>query len=54
MLSPISAACTACHDTAASIAHAQANTAPDGTEGCIACHGAGQPLDVQTVHALPP
>jgi len=53
-LSPIGAACTACHDDAPSVSHAQANTAPNGGEACVVCHGAGQPWDVQTVHVLPP
>jgi OmcA/MtrC family decaheme c-type cytochrome len=54
LISPLSAACTACHDDPASVAHAQANTAPDGAESCTVCHGAGQPWAVQTVHTLPP
>ena len=53
-LSPISAACTACHDAPSTVAHAQANTAPDGNEACVVCHGAGQPWDAQGVHTLPP
>jgi len=54
LLSPLSAACTACHDAPSAVAHAQANTAPDGAEACLVCHGQGQPWDVQTVHVLPP
>jgi OmcA/MtrC family decaheme c-type cytochrome len=54
LLSPISAACTACHDAPSSVAHAQANTAPGGDEACVVCHGPGQPWDAQGVHTLPP
>ena len=52
--SPLTAACTTCHDAPAEVAHAQANTAPDGTEACVVCHGTGQPWDVQSAHTLPP
>ena len=51
---PISAACTACHDDPANIAHAEVMTAPDGTESCLTCHGVGAEWDVQVVHTLPP
>ncbi len=54
LLAPLSAACTACHDSSSSVAHAEANTAPDGAESCEVCHGAGQEWDVQAVHVLPP
>lgn len=53
-LAPIGAACTACHDQPSNVAHAQVNTAADGSEACATCHGAGQAWDVQSVHALPP
>jgi OmcA/MtrC family decaheme c-type cytochrome len=53
-LGPLTAACTACHDAPASLAHAQSHTAADGTESCTTCHGAGAPQDAQAVHALPP
>jgi OmcA/MtrC family decaheme c-type cytochrome len=53
-LPPITAACTACHDQPWDVAHAQTQTAPDGTEACVTCHGAGAQWDVQAVHALPP
>ncbi len=54
LLPVLTSACTACHDSPASVAHAQANVAQDGTESCAGCHGAGEPQDVQTVHTLPP
>lgn len=53
-LGPISAACTACHDKPANVAHAQIMTAADGTESCETCHGNGAQWDVQVVHALDP
>jgi len=53
-MEPIGAACTACHDQTYTVAHAQTMTAPDGSEACVTCHGAGKQWDVQVVHALPP
>ena len=53
-LAPIGAACTACHDQPWTVSHAETMTAPDGSEACVTCHGAGKPYDVQAVHALPP
>jgi OmcA/MtrC family decaheme c-type cytochrome len=53
-MAPIGSACTACHDQTWDVAHAQTMTAPDGTEACVTCHGAGAQWDVQAVHALPP
>ncbi len=35
--------CLGCHDTLGAQAHADTNTAPDGTEACIVCHGEGKP-----------
>ncbi|MHB1135148.1 MAG: OmcA/MtrC family decaheme c-type cytochrome [Chloroflexota bacterium] len=49
---PISAACTACHDSEQAIAHASANVAPGGTETCAVCHGEGQSEAVSQVHAF--
>jgi OmcA/MtrC family decaheme c-type cytochrome len=58
-VSPTGAACTACHDTPTTMAHA--HTTPDqysttlhGTENdnCAQCHGAGQVKDVSVVHPL--
>jgi OmcA/MtrC family decaheme c-type cytochrome len=53
-LGPLGAACTACHDETSTVAHAEVNTAPDGTESCATCHGRGAIEDTQVVHALPP
>ena len=53
-MAPIGAACTACHDQPWNVSHAQSMTAPDGSEACVTCHGAGKVYDVQAVHALPP
>jgi len=53
-LSPIGAACTACHDKPSTTAHAQSMTAPNGTEACETCHGIGKQWDVQVVHVLQP
>ncbi len=53
-LGPLGSACTACHDQTSTVAHAEVNTASDGTEACATCHGQGQQWDVQAVHALPP
>jgi hypothetical protein len=53
-MQPIGAACTACHDKASTVAHAQVMTAPNGTESCETCHGLGAQWDVQVVHVLPP
>lgn len=47
---PISAACTACHDKAATVAHGQVMTTKDGVETCENCHGTGKQFDVQLVH----
>jgi OmcA/MtrC family decaheme c-type cytochrome len=53
-LAPIGAACTACHDQSWNVSHAEVNTAPDGSEACLTCHGAGAQWDIQAVHTLPP
>lgn len=53
-MAPVGAACTACHDKPATIAHAKVMTAPDGSESCETCHGLGKQWDVQAVHVLPP
>lgn len=48
---PITAVCTACHDSDSAIAHAATQTAPDGTEACQVCHAEGRDQAVSTVHA---
>ena len=47
---PTTTACLGCHDARAYAAHAYLNTAPFG-EACQACHGAGNELGVDKVHA---
>jgi OmcA/MtrC family decaheme c-type cytochrome len=55
---PTTAACTACHDSPSTLAHAQTNTTSTGVEACAACHAPGQnpPLTygIDVVHTLPP
>jgi len=48
---PITAVCTACHDSDAAIAHAATQTAPDGAESCPVCHAEGRDVAVSVVHA---
>jgi len=57
--SPITAACSACHDSNADIAHFNEHggsfyearlTALTKTESCMICHGSGKIADVKTVH----
>ncbi len=60
VLSPISAACSGCHDTTTARAHMKANggtvfgprsDALAGTEQCLICHGVGKTADINVVHA---
>jgi len=48
---PIRSVCTACHDGDDAVAHAETNTAPDGTEACPVCHQEGAAFAVSTLHA---
>jgi OmcA/MtrC family decaheme c-type cytochrome len=48
---PITAVCTACHDSDEAIAHAQTQTAPDGAEACAVCHAEGRDVAISTAHA---
>jgi OmcA/MtrC family decaheme c-type cytochrome len=50
-VAPISSVCTACHDGDDVIAHAETNTAPDGTEACPVCHQEGAAFAVSAVHS---
>ncbi len=46
------AACGSCHDSAAQLAHIDANTSPSGAEACTICHGEGDELNVRTKHTV--
>src|SRR5512133_3343309 len=57
--SPITGACSACHDAAAEIAHFRGNggafyepraTALLKVEQCMVCHGSGRTADIKAVH----
>lgn len=48
---PITSVCTACHDSESAVAHAQTQTAPDGTEACAVCHAEGRDEAISVVHA---
>ena len=47
---PITAACTACHDTKATASHALANITTLG-EACVTCHGPDAQFSIDKVHA---
>lgn len=51
VLPPISAACTSCHDSHSSMAHAETQTTADGREACLVCHAEGRNHPVSAVHA---
>jgi OmcA/MtrC family decaheme c-type cytochrome len=48
---PVTAACTDCHDTETTAAHAELNTTTTGVEACEVCHGEGRDFAVDVVHA---
>jgi OmcA/MtrC family decaheme c-type cytochrome len=50
-LEPITAVCTACHDSDAAMAHAETQTSTDGAEACPVCHSEGRDEAVSSVHA---
>ena len=47
------AACTGCHDSSDSVAHAESMTTTMGAESCTTCHGPGAAFDIDVVHARP-
>lgn len=49
---PTRAVCTACHDSAATGAHAELETTAGGVESCEVCHGPGSEFAVDSVHAI--
>jgi OmcA/MtrC family decaheme c-type cytochrome len=58
--SPITAACTACHDDSQTISHVKQNggsfytprtTALATSESCLVCHGSGKIADIKAMHA---
>ncbi len=55
---PVTAACTACHDTPDAVAHAETMTAafgtPDAAESCAVCHQDGSAFGIDVVHAREP
>jgi OmcA/MtrC family decaheme c-type cytochrome len=50
-VAPITAVCTACHDSDEAVAHADTQTAPDGVEACAVCHAEGRDFAVSQLHA---
>ncbi len=51
---PEASACTGCHDSKATAAHAETNTTQSGAEACATCHGPDRDYDVQRVHQPTP
>jgi menaquinol-cytochrome c reductase cytochrome b/c subunit len=49
---PVTAACTGCHDSDRTLAHAAAQTTSQGVETCAVCHGPGRPASVSAVHRI--
>jgi len=49
---PVTAACTGCHDSDRTLAHAGAQTSSQGVETCAVCHGPGRPAAVSAVHRI--
>ena len=51
---PEAAACTACHDGEATVAHAEIMTTALGVESCATCHAQGQAFGIDVVHEPAP
>jgi OmcA/MtrC family decaheme c-type cytochrome len=51
---PATAACTSCHNSPDTIAHAEVMTSSSGVESCTTCHASGSTYDPDRYHALPP
>ncbi|HEY3116166.1 MAG TPA: hypothetical protein VGK54_05440, partial [Chloroflexota bacterium] len=49
---PITSACTGCHDSDRTMAHAQSQTGLQGVETCAVCHGQGRPYSVTSMHRI--
>jgi OmcA/MtrC family decaheme c-type cytochrome len=49
-LPPITAICTACHDSAAGKGHTELQTTASGVETCAVCHESGREFDVAAAH----
>jgi len=46
-------ACTGCHDSASTYAHADSMTTALGDESCATCHATGSEFGIDVVHARP-
>jgi len=61
VISPTTAACTACHDSSSAISHVKGNGGSfyqsrgsvigSGGESCMVCHGTGRSADIAVVHS---
>jgi OmcA/MtrC family decaheme c-type cytochrome len=60
VISPVTTACFACHDSNLAVSHMRVNggsiyaprsTALANTEQCLVCHGTGRVADIKVMHA---
>jgi OmcA/MtrC family decaheme c-type cytochrome len=51
-MGPVTAACTGCHDSDRTLAHASSQLAAGGAEACATCHGAGRPFSPVAMHRI--